>query len=439
MSTRLWALATVLCTVASCGADTATKNSETGAGGYQEMPWTDSWLEGEAERYLRDSDFRRQVMKDSLTNKENFYAQSRLRSYGLVDSGWDQLPAWNPRTQQIDTLFVDGLIAGKPVELSQPKPLWDGTIPSKLADWVTLGRRVFFEYPLRAEIYAEHGLRSSERSKRLGLFANREGIWPGVIAFEDFEGKAAIGITCALCHVAEKDGQMIVGQARRKLDYGEMRLTYFRDTGIFVPDDLKRRMASWGPGRADITQDDDEDPVAIVDLWGIRDHEYLTQSGTIRHVHPATVAIRQETQFMHASEEMVRPPRALAWALTMYLYSIEPPTKNVPPSTILASGQRLFGEYCNHCHSDSNFAGKPVSAQSIGTDMALAGGQARGTGLYRPSPLTRVGDAAPYFHDGTVETLESLLDKNRLIPGHLYGVDLKPEEKRDLLVFLRSL
>ncbi|MBL4637019.1 MAG: hypothetical protein JKY56_24410 [Kofleriaceae bacterium] len=436
---RYRALAALLL-LASCRAEAGNKATGAIAGTYQEMPWTDSWLEGEAERYLRDSDFRRQVMKDSLTNKENFYAQSRLRSYGLVDRGWDKLPAWNPRIQRIDTLFVDGLIAGKPVELSQAKPLWDGTIPTKLSAWVALGRRVFFEYPLRAEVFAEHGLRSSERSKRLGLFANQKGIWPGVIAFEDFEGKPALGITCALCHVAEKDGKMVVGQARRQLDYGEMRLTYFRDTGIFVSEDLKRRMAGWGPGRADITQDDDEDPVAIVDLWGIRDHEYLTQSGTIRHVHPAALAIRQETQFMHASEEMVRPPRPLAWALAMYLYSIEPPpakTSHDPNS--LGSGHRLFDKHCNHCHSDANFAGKPVSAVSIGTDMALAGGQARGTGLYRPSPLTRVGDAAPYFHDGTVESLESLLDENRDVPGHLYGVDLGAKEKRDLLVFLRSL
>jgi cytochrome c2 len=306
---------------------------------------------------------------------------------------------------------------------------------------VTLGRRVFFEYPLRSEVFAEHALRSPEVASRVGLGADRHGTWPGVVAYQTVDGKAEIGITCALCHVSIEDGEMIEGRARRIFDYGEMRLAFYRDTGTFISDDLIRRMSSWGPGRADITQDDDEDPVAIVDLWGVRDHEYLTQAGTLRNMHPAALAIRQETQILHANHERIRPPRVLAWALAMYVYSITPP----PPVQLpqdegeTKRGKLLFAEGCEHCHIDKNHGGLPIAAEKIGTDQALAFGKARGTGLYRPSPLTRVAQAGPYFHDGTVATLEDVMDPERKIPGHRYGTDWPLADRKALIAYLTTL
>src|SRR6185503_10718480 len=114
-----------------------------------------------------------------------------------------------------------------------------------------------------------------------------------------------------------------VGEARRRLDYGRLRLEVHEITGVPLDPGLARRMATWGPGRADVTEDDDEDPVAIPDLWGLREQAFLTQAGTIRQVGPAALAIRQETQLLHANGLRVRPPRELAWALAMFLYSIE--------------------------------------------------------------------------------------------------------------------
>ena len=55
--------------------------------------------------------------------------------------------------------------------------------------------------------------------------------------------------------------------------------------------------AAWqhgAPGRADITEDEAEDPVTIPDLWGLQHYESLTQAGTIRHVGPVALALRQE-------------------------------------------------------------------------------------------------------------------------------------------------
>ncbi len=404
-------------------------------------PWTDDVLEAETERYLGDAAFRRQVLEASLTNHENVYAMTRLSGYGVAGRGWEMLPEWTPRTVPIDEAYATSLRAGAPVKIAQDtEPLWDGIKPEKMSEWIALGKRVFYEYPLRSEVFAEHALRSKDLAERIGLFQDEFGTWPGVVAFQTLDGEAEIGITCALCHVTFEGGKTIEGRARRSLDYGEMRLAFYRDTGATLSDEVRDRMARWGPGRADITQDDDEDPVAIVDLWGVRDHEYLTQSGTLHQIHPAALAIRQETQLLHANQERVRPPRELAWALAMYVYSLTPPSPRETVANDTAKlGKILFKEHCGHCHRDTNYGGLPVSATSIGTDPVLANGSARGTGLYRPTPLTRVADAAPYLHDGTVPTLQELLDPAREVPGHRYGTDLPLSDRSALIAFMEML
>jgi hypothetical protein len=302
-------------------------------------------------------------------------------------------------------------------------------------------------------VFAEHALAHGGVADRVGLRAATDGTWPGVVAFEDLDGRSRIGITCALCHVAIEGGEMIIGKARRNLDYGHMRLAYHDDAKVPLPADLAARMATWGPGRADITQDDDEDPVAIPDLWGVRELSHLTQAGTLRHVGPAALAIRQETQILHANRERTRPPRELAWALAMYVYSLTPPDRPRPETAVAAAaGERLFSQHCSRCHSDASGSGDLVAAEQVGTDPALAFGHARGTGRYRPAPLVRVAEAAPYLHHGAVRTLEDLFDPARFddaydrgmhgpgpVPGHRYGTSLAADERAQLVAYLRQL
>jgi hypothetical protein len=403
-------------------------------------PWSDAWLDAEATRYLDDPAFRREALEASLTNRDNLYASTRLGSYGLGDRGWDALPEWTPAAVTIDRAYVDALVAGGPVTVAGAEKIWDGTRPKSFAEWVALGRRVFHEYPLRPEVFAEHALRRPDVADAIGLRADAQGRWPGVVAFRDIDGQPQIGITCSLCHVAIEDGVVVEGRARRDLDYGAMRLAFHRDTGAPLPEELARRMATWGPGRADITQDDDEDPVAIVDLWGVRGRAFLTQAGTLKQAHPAALAIRQETQILHANLERTRPPRELAWALAMYVYSLEPPAREEPIANARTEhGRELFADHCAHCHRDPDYAGALVDAKTVGTDAALAFGRARGTGFYRPAPLLRVADAGPYLHHGLVATLEDLLDPARSIPGHRFGTSLPVEDRGALVAFLRTL
>lgn len=371
----------------------------------------------ERERYLNDRSFRREVLEASLANHDNTYSRQRLSAYALASGGWDALPEWNP------------MVRGA--------PLWDGRTPETQAEWEALGRRVFFEYPLRAEPLVEFAATRPELSAQVGLQRDARGDAPGIVAFTDIDGRSRLGITCALCHATVVDGEVVPGQARRTFDYGTLRLAFHAATNTRIDEKLAARMKTWGPGRADVTEDDDEDPVAIPDLWGLKEQSFLTQAGTIRHVSPTALAIRQETQLLHSNHERVRPPRVLAWALAQYLYSLTPAVK-APP---VGPGLALFRRGCAECHSNPVYGGEPVDAARIGTDSALANGAARGTGRYRPPALIRVGAGAPYLHHGAVATLEELFDPARLekVPGHAYGTDWPAEDRAALVAWLKAL
>ena len=211
-------------------------------------------------------------------------------------------------------------------------------------------------------------------------------------------------------------------------------------------------MAGWGPGRADVTEDDDEDPVTIPDLWGLRAQTWLTQAGTIRHDSPLALAIRQETQLTDSNHALVRPPRALAWALAMYVYSLTPPASAEAPSPLATRGSAVFKDHCGGCHNNAAYGGRAIAATAIGTSPALATGRGRGTGNYRVPPLVRVRDGSPYLHDGSVASLTELLSADRLepgytkghlgpgpIPGHRAGTSLAEADRTALIAFLATL
>jgi cytochrome c5 len=459
MRARRFAMATtVALAVAACDGAIASRERKPSAREYEAAvpmhePWSPAWLLAEGERYLGDAGFRRRALEASLVNPENLYSRTRLSAYGRRSFGWDVLPEWTPSSAPIDMALAKRLAGGEPLSLpAAAKPVWDGERPTTLEGWIALGRRVFFSYPLRPEVFAEHALAHPAVAREVGLHPAADGTYPGLVAFRDVDGSTQVGITCALCHSAIEDGVVVEGRARRELDYGRMGLAFHRTTGAAVPDELAARMATWGPGRADITEDDDQDPVAIPDLWGIRWQSALTQAGTLRHTHPAALAIRQETQILHANRERTRPPRELAWALAMFVYAIETPPPPRVASPLLARGGEVFDSHCARCHDNAAKGGDPIAAEQVGTDPALAFGTARGTGMYRPAPLLRVADAAPYLHHGVVASLEELLSQGRFAPdydrgargagpiaGHVWGTELAPPDRAALLVYLRTL
>jgi hypothetical protein len=419
--------------------------------------WSDTWMLAEGQRYLTEPQFRRSALIASLANPTNSYSRQRLESYGLQTRGWDTLPVWNPRSAPVSTQLARNLAQGTPVALADHiKPLWDGRVPNSMTDWIALGRAAFFGYPLRAEVFMTFALQRPELAERVGVRSIADGTYPGLRLFVDVDGSQQVGITCAICHTQIEAGRLIVGAARRSFDYGALRLEYHRATGVPIDSELAARMARWGPGRADVTEDEAEDPVAIPDLWGLRTQTALTQAGTLHHLGPTALAIRQETQLLHSNHQRIRPPREIAWALAMFLYSLRPPpgfsSAQSPAHSLIARGEALFQDSCRGCHSNAAFGGEPVAVARVGTDPALALGGARGTGFYRPPVLLHVGDAAPYLHHGAVPSLEDLFSPDRLaakyhrsplgpgpVGGHVYGTDWPEPDRAALVAFLRTL
>jgi len=389
---------------------------------------TDRCLQALAERYLEDGPFRREQALLSLANPDNLYSRQRIAAYGLGDEGWDLLPEWNPVSSEVDAQLADELADDQPMRVPDDAgPVWDGVRPTNLRAWTALGREVFFRYPIRDDAFVEHALRTSRQAGDAGLLQLPDGRVPGAVAYVDLDGSERLGITCALCHSSVRDGALVAGAARRGLDYGAMRVALFDDRQGSLTEGERQRMLSWGPGRADITQ-----------------------GGAIVHHSPVALAVRQETQYLHANHQRARPPRELAWALAMYLYSLEAPRSAERPAD--SGGAELFEQHCSTCHSNAAYGGAPVDAAWVGTDPRLARGEARGTGKYRPPALLNVVDAAPYLHDGSVPSLEDLLSRERFDPsyargtlgpgpvgGHAFGIDLPPAQRAQLLDWLRSL
>ncbi len=450
-------LEAVLFALAACGSGRSREpagGSGSSGGGPEPAPWSDAWINREADRFANDDAYRRRALEASLVNHANTYSQQRLGSYALVDRGWDALPVWNPRSIPVSATLAAQLERGEMPELGERTPLWDGVVPTTRDGWVALGKRVFFEYPMRAEVYMEWGLTKPAVAAAIGVQRTGDGAIPGLVVFGNIDGTTRVGITCAICHSAMRDGELVVGAARREFDYGRLRIDYFEDTHAFVEPELARRMGTWGPGRADVTEDNDEDPVAIPDLWGLRDEAVLTQAGTINHDSPLALAIRQDTQLTHSNHQRIRPPRELAWALAMYLYTLAPPPRS--PHGSVAQWIRGAGIFaasnCADCHNSPAYSGRSIPARRVGTDPALANGHGRGTGNYRVAPLLDVANAGPFLHHGAVSSLAELFSPARLapdykagrlgpgaIPGHAFATDLAADDRDALIAFLEIL
>src|SRR5204863_520634 len=102
-------------------------------------------------------------------------------------------------------------------------------------------------------------------------------------------------------------------------------------------------------------------------------------------------------------------------ALRAYQLSLAAPTP--PPGSFDASaaqrGSAIFNNKarCVTCHSGASFtdAGQKLHAASeVGADPVLANRAT--TKLYRTTPLHGVWQHAPYFHDGSADTLADVVD-----------------------------
>ena len=251
-------------------------------------PWSDPWLLAQAAPYLGDAGARRAALEHSLTNPTNLYSRIRLAAYGLATRGWDLLPVWNPRSAPVTNAMRLVLARG---EMPAPPatPLWNGVAPATMPEWIALGRRVFFEYPMRAEVFMEYALTEPALADAVGIERTRDG-----------------DLRASSCsrrrrrdprrhHVRDlpRHGEgrtLVTGKARRTFDYG---VCASRSTSHGTVRSRRRRsgMASWGPGRA-MSRGRRRNRSPSRTLGPARP-ALAHEGGTIRHDSPLALAIRQ--------------------------------------------------------------------------------------------------------------------------------------------------
>jgi cytochrome c peroxidase len=134
-------------------------------------------------------------------------------------------------------------------------------------------------------------------------------------------------------------------------------------------------------------------------------------------------------------------------------------TKQDPASlkqTAIGRGFLVFSEtaHCTNCHLPPLFSDTLFHNVGVGTDKEtpdpgrgkVQSGDPKMMGAFKTPSLRGVALSGPYFHDGTAKTLEEAVDfmlkgglKNPNLDEKLQPYQVTPEQRRDLLAFLRSL
>jgi hypothetical protein len=233
-------------------------------------------------------------------------------------------------------------------------------------------------------------------------------------------------------------------------------------------------------------------PVRVPSLVGVGDLKYLDATGLVRNRSIGDImryAVINEGLDMSAhygdfqpdsrgrggfgAEPGTRYSDEQLYALALYLESLTPPPNPNPFDEHAQHGQQIFQrEGCPYCHTPPLYTNNMLNPArgfkvpddlrktdaimdgSVNTDPTLALETRRGTGFYKVPSLRGVWYRNAFGHTGQAATLEEWFDPARLkngyvpkgfhlgpgpIEGHEKGLDLSPEEKRDLIAFLKTL
>jgi hypothetical protein len=170
------------------------------------------------------------------------------------------------------------------------------------------------------------------------------------------------------------------------------------------------------------------------------------------------------------------------FALAKYLYTLKPPENPNRPRTkedrrLVARGESVFQRLrCARCHGGDQYTNNKLTPadgftvpgehrerydileESVGTDPTLALATRRDTGYYKVPSLRGIWYRGPFEHNGSIATLEDWFDPRRLqkdyeptgwsgpagtrtraVPGHRFGLNLPPDDRRALIAFLKTL
>ena len=290
-------------------------------------------------------------------------------------------------------------------------------------------------------------------------------------------GVELVTSNCLTCHAAYFNDQLIVGLGNESRDFTRDLSTFVESVGAYVHGEAEaREWQKWADRwnaiapyvRTETRGVNVADNLTLV-LFAHRDPETLEWSDEPLmeppSKHPLPVSVppwwrmsKKHAMFYHGGGRGDHAP----WMMTAttlctdsveeaeqidsyfpdvqaFIYSLEPPEYPFEINTQLADkGKPVFERSCSGCHgtygSDPSYPNLIVALDEVGTDPELAlsatqradrfikwfnrsfyGRRARAApapGYYAP-PLDGVWATAPYLHNGSVPTLETLLDSAR--------------------------
>jgi hypothetical protein len=243
------------------------------------------------------------------------------------------------------------------------------------------------------------------------------------------------------------------------------------------------------------------DPVQVPDLIGVKDRHYLDRTGLQRNRtledFMRYAALNQGADFLSnfhgfvpadvpAFKNLPDPSDPVRvggrysdeqlYALALYVYALKPPRNPNRFGPEAARGKEIFvRQGCPVCHTPPLYTnnkltpatGFSVPAEnrekydilpiSVGTDPGLTLTTRRGTGYYKVPSLKGVWYRNMFGHSGWCADLEDWFDPKRTlsdyvptgfkpfdkktyaVTGHPFGLELSKQDRKALIVFLKTL
>ena len=421
------------------------------------------------------------------------------------------------------------------LRMLEPEVTFDLSKTKTQEDWIKAGEQVFFWPASFSEIDNQFfSPIDAEYLEGSGDRITKDGVYPFIRYVIKEKGKVLRGdLSCANCHTRVTEaGELIIGaQGNHTFDAG-FGYTMKRfdipaeivNKGFYqlietpwvhglkekvmarTQEELMADLMASPPGIMSRQGMAYGLPLKVPSLIGLKDIKYLDNTGLMRHESPADLmryaALNQGMDLLTSYDgfipmgvndfsEMPQPEEwdnafgyepyrysdAQLYALTQFIYSLEPPENpNQAPEELLKKGEQIFIEQgCITCHTPPLYTNNmltPVDGFeppqehletydifniSVETDPTTTLQSRRGTGYYKIPSLKGVWYQGPFFHNGELATLEDVLDPARLqddyvptgfkpagvvtkaVKGHDFGTHLSPEDKEALIAFLKSL
>ena len=386
----------------------------------------------------------------------------------------------------------------------EPEIVFDPLKLKTTEDWIKAGEHVF-NWPVAyrpVDNKVSH-LVADDFKESNGKISS-EGVYPFSRYVVNEKGKLLLGsVGCAGCHTRILDsGEMIPGAQGNVfnnkgfvnavrggkmpfpvLQEGSRQLSYAPwAANIKAAPDNADEFADYiqaaPPGTMDRQGGGYLYPFAVPSLIGIKDIKYLDWTGLMRHEGPGDMmryaAFNQGMDMLTSYNGFIpggknkntELPRSTEWthpfgyvgkkytdaqlyALTQYIYSLEPPKNpNHFPEELIQKGRLLFAKNgCVSCHTPPLYTNNKLTPASgfeppkdhfekydifnvsVETDSVSALYTRRGTGYYKVPSLRGVWYRSSFFHNGSLTTLEEVLDTRRLEPDFVPSGFIPPHLK----------